>query len=137
MLSCQLSARVCDERLCYCVVGMRGPHMRPPMGMHPGPPQGYPGPPGPPGPPHRPGPPPPPSGPMDDEPPSKKQKSEDNLMPEEEFLKKNKVCFLVLQRRQKTSDAALIIQWVTSPFCTLEQFVTIAIFKPNTISLVL
>ncbi|XP_067668846.1 splicing factor 3A subunit 1-like [Haliotis asinina] len=72
------------------MMGMRGPHMRPPMGMHPGPPQGYPGPPGPPGPPHRPGPPPPPSGPVEDEPPSKKQKTEDNLMPEEEFLKKNK-----------------------------------------------
>lgn len=30
--------------------------------------------------------------PMDDEPASKKLKSEENLMPEEEFLRRNKVC---------------------------------------------
>lgn len=30
--------------------------------------------------------------PMEDEPPSKKLKTEDSLMPEEEFLRRNKVC---------------------------------------------
>ncbi|XP_041356124.1 splicing factor 3A subunit 1-like [Gigantopelta aegis] len=72
-----------------------GSQMRPPMGMGP------PGPPLPPGPPGPPGfgprmghpmsmPPRPPPPPHDDEPLAKKTKTEENLMPEEIFLKRNK-----------------------------------------------
>ena len=65
------------------VLGLRPPmrHMQPPMGMGPGP-GGMGGPPMA----HHPGP-----GPSQDEPPSKKQKTEDNLIPEDVFLQKNKV----------------------------------------------